>query len=69
MEKDKIEIWIENNRKKYLLILAGLGYVLGYLFFYLVGNSHWVGMGFKIGSLIAVLFVIADLMIHKDLRG
>ncbi len=63
--KDKLELWIENNRVKYLFLLAGLGYFLGYLFFYLVGHSNWIEMGFRVGSLIAATFIVIDLTIHN----
>ncbi len=60
MEKGRIEIWIEDNKKKYLLILAFLGFVLTGIFSYLTGNPKVI----KFGFIISFIFILTDLSIH-----
>ena len=62
MEKDRIEIWIEDNRKKYLLILTFLGFGLMGIFSYLSGNPKLI----KFGFIISFMFILTDLSIHKN---
>ena len=60
MQKDKIELWIEENHGKYLFILAFLGFGLMTIFSHLAGNSKIIYIGF----ITSFLFILTDLLIH-----